>query len=56
MRKIVSLFAGVSAFIVVYFIVFFIAAGVFHAEHWSFIVPFVPAFGAMMATLWGCDE
>lgn len=56
MKKAITLIAGVCAFTVVYFLAFFIAAGVFHAEHWSFVIPFVPAFAAMVATVWGCEK
>lgn len=56
MKKAITLFAGVCAFVVVYLLAFVFVASVFHAEHWSFVVAFMPALIAGGAVIWGCEE
>ena len=56
MKKALCIFGAAFNFISAYFLTFALCAAVFHAEHWSFLVAFIPAAITATATMWRYDR
>lgn len=56
MKKALCIFGAVFNFMSAYFLTFALCAVVFHAEHWSFLVAFIPAVISATATMWRYDS
>lgn len=56
MATVIKTMAATSTFLVVYMIAFVAIAYLFHAEHWSFFIAFLPAFLCMCAVVGSCEE
>lgn len=51
MKTAIRTFGAACTVFVVYLLAFLFIAGVLHAEHWSFLIAFVPAFIAGTAVM-----
>lgn len=56
MATVIKTMAATSTFLVVYMIAFVAIAYLFHAEHWTFFIAFIPAFASMCAVVDCCEE
>ena len=51
-RKTIIATAAICTIMVVYLLAFVLFAGLFNAEHWSFLLALLPAFAAGAAVMW----
>lgn len=55
MTTIIKTMAAAGTFFMVYVIAFVTIAYLFKAEHWSFLIAFLPAFLSMSAVIGYCE-
>lgn len=51
-RKAITTTSAICTIMVVYFLAFVLIAGLFNAEHWSFLLALLPAFAAGATVMW----
>lgn len=56
MITVIKTLAATSTFTVVYLLSFVATAYLFKAEHWCFLIAFLPAFICMYAVIGCCEE